>query len=100
MSGLWRDDYSSRKATYDLTRLRRKGFIERVGGTQTYRLTPEGRRIACFFTKLAARVVVPALTELEAAARPRAPAPRALVGAWRAYEREVEALIAASGVAA
>jgi hypothetical protein len=100
MGGLWGQDYTPRKATYDLTRLRRKGFVARVGGTQTYRLTPQGRRIASFFTKLAARVVVPALTALEAAPRPRAPAPRPLVNAWRAYEREVEALIAASGLAA
>jgi hypothetical protein len=100
MGGLWDEGYTPRKATYDLTRLRRKGFIVRVEGTQTYRLTPQGRRIACFFTKLAARVVVPALTELEAASRPQAPAPRPLVGAWRAYEREVEGLIARSGLPA
>ena len=99
MRGLWDEAYTPRQATYDLTRLRRKGFIVRVEGTQTYRLTPQGRRSASFFTKLAARVVVPALTELEAAVRPRAPAPRPLVNAWRAYEREVEALIAASRLA-
>jgi hypothetical protein len=100
MGGLWDGAYTPRKATYDLTRLRRKGFVVRVEGTQTYRLTAHGRRIACLFTKLAARVVIPTLTELEAAARPRAPAPRPLVSAWRAYEREVEGLIAASGLAA
>jgi hypothetical protein len=100
MQGLWEEGYTPRKATYDLTRLRRKGFVVRVEGTQTYRLTTQGRRIACLFTKLAARVVVPALTELEAAARPRPPAPRPLVTAWRAYEREVEALLTRSGLAA
>jgi hypothetical protein len=100
MGGLWDEGYTPRQATYDLTRLRRKGFIVRVEGTQTYRLTARGRRIASFLTKLAARVVVPALTELEVAVRPRPPAPRPLVSAWRAYEREVEALITASGLAA
>jgi hypothetical protein len=100
MVGLWGEGYTARKATYDLTRLRRKGFIERVDGTHIYRLTPYGRRIACFFTKLSARVVVPALTDLEAAIRPRAPAPRPLTSAWRSYERELEALVQRSGIAA
>jgi hypothetical protein len=67
--------YNARKATFDLRRLRRKGFIERVRGTSTYRVTPHGRQIACLFTKLAAHVVVPTLTELEATptTRPRPP---------------------------
>jgi len=79
MTGLYDADYGSRKATYDLRRLRRKGFIERIPETNTYRLTPRGRRIACLFTKVGARVVVPTLTALEAAPRPRAPAPPPLV---------------------
>ncbi|MDP9441043.1 MAG: hypothetical protein M3P34_02430 [Actinomycetota bacterium] len=98
MSARWNPRYDSRKATYDLARLTRKGFIERIPATNTYRVTPEGRRIACFFTKLATRVVVPVLTELEINTRPRAPAPRPVIAAWRTYEREVEALITASGV--
>ena len=56
--------YSSAQATYDLRRLRLKGFIERVPGTNTYRVTSHGLRIATFFTRLATRVVVPALTDL------------------------------------
>lgn len=100
MQGLFDPAYTPRRATYDLTRLRRKGFIERVEGTHTYRVTSEGRRVASFFTKLTARVVVPVLTELETQPRPRAPAPPPIVLAWRDYERELERLIAASGLAA
>lgn len=100
MVGLFDDGYTARKATYDLRRLRRKGLIERVPGSHTYRVTAHGRRIACFFTKLAARVVDPVLTELEEPPRPHPPTPRPVVAAWRAYERELEHLIAASGLAA
>jgi hypothetical protein len=100
MTGLLGHDYSARQATYDLRRLRRKGLIQRLEGRQVYQVTPYGRAIACFLTKVAARVVVPVLTELELSARPRAPAPRPLISAWRADEQEVHALIAASGITA
>ena len=40
MAALWQPGYSSAQATYDLRRLRLKGFIERVQGTHTYRVTP------------------------------------------------------------
>jgi len=66
----WNPDYSQGQASYDLRRLRLKGFIERVAHTNTYRVTAHGRRMATFFTKLATRVVIPALTELAAPLRP------------------------------
>jgi hypothetical protein len=96
MTGLYRPDYNPRKATYDLRRLRRKGFIDRIPDTNTYRLTAHGRRVACLFTKVGARIVIPALTALEAPPRPRAPAPPPLAIAWRRYERELDTLIAAA----
>lgn len=95
MGALW-GPYTAGQASYDLRRLRRKGFIRRIEGAHRYELTPYGRRVASFLTKVASRVVVPALTELERAARPRAPAPTPLVIAWRAYERQVQTLINAS----
>jgi hypothetical protein len=49
--------YTSRQMTYDLRRLVRKGFIAREKGTQRYRLTPDGRRLAMFFTKAYAQSV-------------------------------------------
>jgi hypothetical protein len=48
--------------TYDL---RRKHLIERQPGTQRYTLTPDGRRLAVFFTKTYTRIVCPALAELD-----------------------------------
>ena len=100
MTGLLARDYSARQATYDQRRLRRKGFIQRLEGRHVYQVTPYGRSIACLLTKLAARVVVPVLTELDLAGRPHASAPRPVINAWRAYEREINALIAAAGLAA
>jgi hypothetical protein len=92
--------YSSAQATYDLRRLRLKGFIERVTGTNTYRVTKHGLRMATFFTHLASRVVVPALTDLARLGRPGPSAPRPLTGAWRNYERELAFLIKRSPFAA
>jgi hypothetical protein len=100
MAALWQPAYSSAQATYDLRRLRLKGFIERVPGTNTYRVTSHGVRIATFFTHLAARVVVPALTDLAQLARPQPPAPRPLTTAWRSYERELVSLIKCGQLAA
>lgn len=51
MAVLWRPDYSSAQASYDLRRLRLKGFVERIDRTNTYRVTPHGLRIAAFFTR-------------------------------------------------
>ncbi len=100
MAHLWHPDYSPAQATYDLRRLRLKGFIERVEHTNTYRVTQHGLRIAAFLTQLAARVVIPALTELAALARPRPPAPRPLSAAWKAYEHELHKLLRTTRLAA
>jgi len=93
MAVLWSPDYSQGQASYDLRRLRLKGFIERVEHTNTYRVTPYGRRMATFFTKLATRVVVPALTELATLLRPPKETPQPVRDAWRAYEHTLDALV-------
>jgi hypothetical protein len=100
MAVLWNPDYSAAQATYDLRRLRLKGFIERLPGTHTYRATRHGLRIAAFFTQLAARVVVPALTDLALLGRPRPPAPQPLTAAWRTYEQHLQQLLRTTRLAA
>jgi predicted MarR family transcription regulator len=45
--------------SYDLRRLRLHGLIERASGTNPYTLTPEGIRVAIFYTKVCARVLGP-----------------------------------------
>jgi len=61
--------YSPSQTTYDLRRLRLNGLIRRVEHTHTYVLTPDGRRIAVFYTKLYNRLLRP----LAAADQPQAP---------------------------
>jgi hypothetical protein len=69
VAGLLGGDYTSAQMTYDLRRLRLHGLITRLPGTHTYVTTPDGLRVAAFYTKLGARVLGPLL----AADRPPAP---------------------------
>ena len=63
-------DYSSSQMSYDLRRLRLHGLIERTAGTNHHTITPEGIRVAVFYTKLHARLPRPLLN----ADQPPAPA--------------------------
>jgi predicted MarR family transcription regulator len=63
------EPYSTSQMTYDLRRLRLKGLIRRIEHTHTYVLTPEGQRVAMFYTKLHNRLLRPLLT----ADQPQAP---------------------------
>jgi predicted MarR family transcription regulator len=47
--------------SYDLRRLRLHGLIARQSGTNSYAVTPEGIRVAVFYTKLHARLLAPLL---------------------------------------
>jgi len=69
VAGLLGRDYSRNQMTYDLRRLRLHGLIERIPHTNTYVLTPEGIRVAIFYTKLDRRLLHPLLS----ADRPPAP---------------------------
>ena len=61
--------YSASQMTYDLRRLRLNGLIRRIEHTHTYVLTPDGQRLAVFYTKLYDRLLRP----LAAADQPQAP---------------------------
>jgi len=50
--------------TYDLRRLRLHGIIERIAHTHRYQLTPDGLRIALFFSRTYARLLRPKLAEI------------------------------------
>ena len=92
--------YTARQMTYDLRRLRRKGFIQRIPRTQRYELTGEGRRLAVFFTKTYTRIVNPSLAQLD----PHLPADIAkrtpLATAWRALEHAIDDTIKQAAIAA
>jgi len=86
--------YSARHMTYDLRRLRRNGLIARVAGTHRYQLTPDGRRLAVFFTKTYTRILCPALAELDPQLPAEIAARSPLAHSWRAFERALDHHIA------
>jgi hypothetical protein len=92
--------YSARQMTYDLRRLRRKGFIQRIPHSQRYQLTSEGRRLAVFLTKTYTRIVNPALAELDPALPTEIARLAPLATAWRAFERALEDKIKDAAIAA
>ena len=92
--------YSARQMTYDLRRLRRKGFIERVPRSQRYLLTSEGRRLAVFFTKTYTRIINPALAELDPTLPTEIAQREPLATAWRAFERALQDKIKQAAIAA
>ncbi len=61
VAGLLGNPYSSSQMTYDLRRLRRKGLIRRQPRSNTYVLTPDGIRVAIFYTKVYGRLLRPFL---------------------------------------
>jgi hypothetical protein len=61
VAGRLGSDYTTAQMTYDLRRLRLHGLIERVPHTNTYRHTPDGLRVAIFYTKLQKRLLGPLL---------------------------------------
>jgi len=75
--------YSSRQATYDLRRLRRKGLIKRLPHSQRYQLTPFGRRAAVLFTKAHGRVLAPGLALLDTLVPDDVAQRSPLASAWR-----------------
>jgi hypothetical protein len=80
--------YSMGQMSYDLRRLRLKGLITRLPRSNTYVLTPDGQRVAIFYTKLHNRLLRP----LAAANDPPAPLP--LRQALRVIDRHVADYIA------
>jgi hypothetical protein len=62
--------YPIGRMTYDLRRLRLHGIIERIPQSQRYQLTPDGLRIALFFSRTYARLLRPKLAEIMPQAPP------------------------------
>jgi hypothetical protein len=93
MTQLLGRSYSERQATYDLRRLRRKGLIVRLAGSQRYQLTPFGRRVAVLFTKAHMRVLAPGLALIDPALPTDIEARSPLTLAWRRLDHELDAYI-------
>jgi hypothetical protein len=84
MTGLTHAPCTPGQMTYDLRRLRLAGLIRRIDHTNRYVLTPDGIKVAVFYTKLHNRLLRPLL----AADQPQAPAE--LRDALRAIDRHVD----------
>ena len=59
MTGLLHAPYTPGQMTYDLRRLRMTGLIRRIEHTNHYVLTPDGIKVAVFYTKLHNRLLRP-----------------------------------------
>ena len=87
IAGLLGSDYRPGQMTYDLRRLRLAGLIQRLPHSNRYHLTPDGIRIAVFYTKVHNRLLIP----LTAADQPQAPPE--IRHALRTLDRHVQAAI-------
>ena len=87
MTGLLHAPYTPGQMTYDLRRLRLAGLIRRIERTNHYVLTPDGAKVAIFYTKLHNRLLRPLL----AADQPQAPAE--LRSALRTIDHQIEGYI-------
>jgi hypothetical protein len=67
--------YSLGRMTYDLRRLRLHGIIERIPRSHRYQLTPQGVRIALFFSRTYTRLLRPKLAEIMPASAPPVSSP-------------------------
>lgn len=94
VAGLLGTTYSVSQMTYDLRRLRHKGLIRRLEHSNTYVLTPEGTRVALFYTKLRDRLLTPLLE----ADRP--PAPIEIRRALRSIDRSIDDYVARARIKA
>ena len=100
VGGLLQSPYTSRQATYDLRRLRRKGLIAKIAATQRYQLASLGRRVAVLFTKTCGRVLAPGLGALDPGLPEDVAARSSLNTAWRGFEKNLDNYIQATLVAA
>jgi hypothetical protein len=98
--GLGTAPYTTRQATYDLRRLKRKGLIVKLAHTHRYQLTSLGRRVAVLFTKTYGRVLAPGLSALDPRLPEEVGARSPLTRAWGSFERSLDDYIQAQLIAA
>ena len=92
--GLPPEEYSRASMTYDLARLVGHALIARDPGTYRYRATARGLAIAALLTKLADRVLDPAVARIDRSCA------RAPTDPWRRFEGALDALLARAHIAA
>ena len=92
--------YTSRQATYDLRRLKRKGLIQKIQASHRYQITSLGRRVAVLFTKAYGRVLTPGLSVLDPKLPEDTAGGSALARSWRCMERTLDDFIEEAMIAA
>jgi hypothetical protein len=92
------DRYSARQMGYDLRRLARKGLLHRPPRTLRYELTPYGRRVALFLTKLRVRLLRPGLHAADPRVSLDPPPPVRL--AFDQFDAALDAMLDAARLAA
>lgn len=90
--------YSRSQMSYDLRRLVRKGLLHQIEGTHCYMLTPYGRRVALFLTKVHDRVLRPGLQVLDLHFPSQAPPPLRI--AFASVDRAITQLVQEARLAA
>jgi hypothetical protein len=90
--------YTRSQMSYDLRRLVRKGLLHRIEGTHRYMLTPYGRRVALFLTKVHDRVLRPGLQALDLHLISQAPPPLRI--AFASVDRAITQLVQEARLAA
>jgi hypothetical protein len=90
--------YTTRQMGYDLRRLRRKGLVMRLDQQKRYVLTPYGRRVALFLTKVHARVLRTGMQALDLSFA--AQVPPALRTTFAALDHAIDVHIAEAQLAA
>ena len=79
------------QASYDLARLRGNGLIERIGRTNTYRLTADGRSSPWSTAASMTRCCIPSPPTTS-----RSPLPAPVRAAWRTITRHIDSTVAAT----
>lgn len=100
VSALLDTAYTTRQATYDLRRLRRKGLIMRIPHSRRYELTDLGRQVAVLFTKTHARVLAPGLSALDLKLPGEIAQRSPLATAWRRFDRALNDFVDTQLIAA
>jgi len=101
ITGYSKDTYTSRKAAYDLKKLRGKNVIRRMGKSRRYEIVPEGLRAVTALLILREKVIKPVLAGAGKSRRGRNPKNQSPIDAhYEAIQFHMRSLFQLIGVAA
>jgi hypothetical protein len=90
--------YRLSQLRYDLSKLRAKGLVERIGASRRYRLTPLGLKLGVLLVKLRIRVLGPLATLLTASPVRHRPSANSIDVAFQEVDIALDHLSAAFGL--